>query len=611
MKKLLLSMTLASAAGLAAQAATVEVTADVTASQTWTADNEYLLKKVVFVRDGATLRIEPGTVVRGLSTDENDGQVTALFVSRGGKLIARGTKEKPIIMTDSTDNNFPWVAPGDILPDYATVNPTADLPNKAQLWGGLVICGKAYCTANATANVGPIVEADLYAEGLSSYVDGSTKYGGADDDDSSGVLSYVSVRYGGYGLAPASELNGITLCGVGRGTQVDHVEVIGNLDDGIEIFGGTVNIKYAAVVNVGDASFDVDQGYRGRAQFVFVLQGYCDVDGGVAGSGINNHAFEMDGVEKADNNRPWALQRYENVTVIGNRYRGTGGTGISGGETDSSALHMDDNVRAQFFNCIFMDIDSMLAAVESDNSIGVSTFDGMSAAWNAFPTHTPVGSALANTGYYYQAQATNATQTAFRNFVVYNCNSDHLICKTTSSNVKRAGGDVAIDPLWDWNFASTMPIRYMERESASDPDRPMPSVTLNGMLPNVKTIDPRPVSAWAVSPYTPEDDGFATPVNYYGAFAPTGDTWLDGWSALYTSGMLVKAGSAELVLDKAAFSVGFAAEIGTAYTLYASTDAGQNWAPVAGATAVADKANMTLADFGVTDSSKLYKVLAQ
>lgn len=611
MKKLLLSMTLASAAGLAAQAATVEVSADVTASQTWTADNEYVLNKIIFVRDGATLRVEPGTVIRGKSTDVA-GEVTALFVSRGGKLIAKGTKEKPIIMTDMNDNNFPWVNPADILPDYATVNPTADMPLKSELWGGLVICGKAYCTVNASANVGPLVEPDNFAEGLSSYEDGSTKYGGADDDDSSGVLSYVSVRYGGYGLKAASEINGITLCGVGRGTQIDHVEVIGNLDDGIEFFGGSVNTKYVAIVNIGDDSFDVDQGYRGRCQFLFIMQGYCDVDSGVAGSGIGNHAFEMDGVEKIDNNRPWALQRYENVTVIGNRYRGTGGTGISGGETDSSAIQMDDNCRAQFFNCIFMDIDSMLAAVESDNAIGVSTFDGMSAAWNAFPTHTPGAGALDNTGYYYQGmQATNATQTAFRNFVVYNCNNDHLICKTTSSNVKRAGGDVAIDPSWDWNFASTLPIRYMERESASDADRPMPDVTLNGMLPNIKTIDPRPVSAWATSPYTPEADGFATPVNYYGAFAPTGDTWLDGWSALYTSGMLVKAGSAELVLDKAAFSIGFAAEIGAAYTLYASTDAGQSWAPVSGATAVADKANMTLADFGVTDSSKLYKVLAQ
>jgi len=130
------------------------------------------------------------------------------------------------------------------------------------------------------------------------------------------------------------------------------------------------------------------------------------------------------------------------------------------------------------------------------------------------------------------------------------------------------------------------------------------------LLPNVKALDPRPVSTWADSPYTPEDDGFASSVNYYGAFAPTGDTWLDGWSALATSGMLVKSGSGELAINQAAFSVGFAAEIGTAYTLYASTDAGQTWAPVAGATVIADKTNVTLADFGVSDRSKLYKVLA-
>jgi hypothetical protein len=135
----------------------------------------------------------------------------------------------------------------------------------------------------------------------------------------------------------------------------------------------------------------------------------------------------------------------------------------------------------------------------------------------------------------------------------------------------------------------------------------------NGLLNNIKTIDPRPVSAWATSPYATEDDGFATPVSYYGAFAPTGDTWLDGWSALYTSGMLVKNGGADLEIDQAAFSVGFDAEVGMTYTLFASINSGTTWTQVAGAEAVvADKTNMTLADFGVTSvASKIYKVVAE
>jgi hypothetical protein len=592
-----------------AQAATIDVTADITASAKWVATNEYVLNQVVYVKNGATLTIEPGTVIRGMSFADAEGP-TALFVTRGSKIMAQGTKEKPIIFTDMDDNNFPWVDPADVLEDYQTINPTEGLPDKAARWGGLVICGKGYCTGNASANVGPLVETELLAEGLADPGAGETKYGGSDDDDSSGVVSYVSLRYGGYGFALASEINGITLCGVGRGTKIDHVEVIGNLDDGIEFFGGTVNTKNIAIVNIGDDGFDVDQGYRGRGQFIFVMQGFCDADS-VAGSGIGNHGFEMDGVEKSDDNRLAGLQRYENVTVIGHRYRGTGGTGTSGGETSNEGFQMDDNVRPQFFNCLMMDVDAMLCAVESDNS-KPDTFEGMSAVWNAFPTHTPGAGALNNTGYYYQAQSTNVTQTAFRNFVVYNCEPTNLICKTTSANAKRSPGDVTIPAEWDWNLTGTMPIRHMERESLSDPARPMPTVG-NGLLNNIKTIDPRPISAWATSPYATEDDGFATPVSYYGAFAPTGDTWLDGWSALYTSGMLVKNGGADLAIAQAAFSIGFVAEVGMTYTLFASINSGTTWAPVAGAEAVvADKTNMTLADFGVTGvASKIYKVVAE
>jgi hypothetical protein len=593
-----------------AQAATIDVTSSIGASTKWFSTNEYVLLDVIFVTNGATLTIEPGTVIRGETYANAGDKPTALFITRGSKIMAQGTKKKPIIFTDMDDNNFPWVDPANVLNDYKTINPTAGLPDKSKLWGGLVVCGKAYCTVNAAANVGPLVETEKLAEGLADPGQGQTKYGGSDDDDSSGVISYVSLRYGGYGFASASEINGITLCGVGRGTKIDHVEVIGNLDDGIEFFGGTVNTKNIAIVNIGDDSFDVDQGYRGRGQFIFVMQGFCDADA-PAGSGLANHAFEMDGVELSDDNRPWGLQRYENVTVIGNRYRGTGGTGTSGSETSSECFHLDDNCRAQFFNCIVMDVDSMLAAVESDNA-KPDSFEGMSAVWNAFPTHTPGAGALANTGYYYQSQSTNATQTAFRNFVVYNCNNAHLICKTTSANAKRAGGDVTIEAAWDWNLTGTMPIRHMEREALSDPARPMPAAG-NGLLNNIKTIDPRPVSAWATSPYATEDDGFATPVSYYGAFAPTGDTWLDGWSALYTSGMLVKNGGADLEIDQAAFSVGFDAEVGMTYTLFASINSGTTWTQVAGAEAVvADKTNMTLADFGVTSvASKIYKVVAE
>ncbi len=616
MKKLLIAAGMVLTGMAAVNAATVNVTSDISTSTQWTADNEYILKDVIFVKNGATLWIEPGTVIRGEVTG-NDYPTTALWVSRGGKLYARGTKEKPIIFTDMWDDNFPWTDPStrnDPDNPYSTINPHQYMDKKGEQWGGLVLCGKAYVTIDNTSdNVGPLVETEPQAEGLAGDGAGSTKYGGNDDDDSSGVLSYVSVRYGGYGLKPASEINGISLYGVGRGTQIDHVEVVGNLDDGIEFFGGTVNTKYVAIFNIGDDSFDVDQGYRGRGQFIFLMQGFCDAsDSSAAGSGIGNHVFEMDGVEKKDGNMPWALQRYENVTLIGHRYLGVDGNYAAEKENNSQGFQLDDNCRAQFFNVIAMDVDSVLVAIESDNA-SFDSFEGMSTAATSLPTHNPGAGANTYTPYYYTSQNQNYNQTAFENFVVYNCAPDYYMYKTDSSNGYRAGGEISTAGM-NWNTAASMPIRYMERESASDVNRPMPAAG-NGLLPNIRLIDPRPVAAWGSSPYTAEVDGFASPVSYYGAFAPTGETWLEGWSALSTAGMLTNtvSATAAVELDQAAFTVGFAGTVGASYTLEESLDSGDTWTPVVGAsTVVADKVNMTLSDFGVEGvASKLYRVVTE
>jgi len=161
------------AAGYGVQAAMIDVTADITASQTWTADNEYVLNQIVFVKSGATLHIEPGTVVRGLSAADA-GEPTGLWICRGSKLIARGTREKPIIFTDMDDNNFPWVDPAEVYEDYATINPTATLRNKAEMWGGVVICGGAYTAVSSTANTGPLVTTTTLAEGLADPGAGET-----------------------------------------------------------------------------------------------------------------------------------------------------------------------------------------------------------------------------------------------------------------------------------------------------------------------------------------------------------------------------------------------------------------------------------------------------
>ena len=214
-----------------------------TGTTTWRADKKYLLNGHVFVNDGQTLTIEPGTVVRA-----NTGQgenASALIVARGGKLIAEGTPEKPIVFT----------VEGDDL--------TGSVPIEANgLWGGVIILGSAPVN---TANGENMIEG-IPAE------EPRGVYGGNNERDNSGIIKYVSIRHGGTRIGEGDEINGLTLGGVGNQTTLEYVEVISNRDDGFEFFGGTVNARYLLSAFCGDDAFDFDLGYRGKCQFIAGLQ---------------------------------------------------------------------------------------------------------------------------------------------------------------------------------------------------------------------------------------------------------------------------------------------------------------------------------------------------
>ena len=154
---------------------------------------------------------------------------------------------------------------------------------------------------------------------------GSTiaQYGGGNDDDDSGTLDYVSIRYGGRVVGLNNELNGLSLGGIGRGTDIDFVEIMNNVDDGIEIWGGTVNLKHFSIWNIGDDSLDIDQGWRGKAQFGLIVQGYS-LDAN-QGSGVGDNCIEMDGAEDSDY-QPVTTASLYNMTVIGQPVDGDGAT---------------------------------------------------------------------------------------------------------------------------------------------------------------------------------------------------------------------------------------------------------------------------------------------
>ncbi|MBO9682643.1 MAG: hypothetical protein J7502_08255 [Flavisolibacter sp.] len=215
-------------------------------SMTLTADKQWTLKGYVYVPAGVTLTVEAGTTIVSDVTDKG-----ALCVERGGKLIANGTANKPIVFTSGKAAGSR--APGD--------------------WGGVVLLGKATTNRSST----PVIEGGL-----------DRQYGGTDDNDNSGSLKYVRIEYAGIAAFPNSEINGLTLGGVGRGTTLDHIQIVYGNDDSYEFFGGTVDAKYLVAYATADDDYDFDFGYRGRIQFAVALRDPAFVDPADAGNGVES-----------------------------------------------------------------------------------------------------------------------------------------------------------------------------------------------------------------------------------------------------------------------------------------------------------------------------------
>lgn len=217
----------------------IRVNDDITTSTTWEAKNTYVIPRLkqLFVRDGATLTIEAGTVIQG-------EQGAVLVITRGSKIMAEGTATKPIVMTSA--------------------QPTGQ--RTAGFWGGLLVLGSAPINVNALAN--PASTEATYEAFTSAIPEG--KFGGTNAADNSGVIKYVQIQFAGFNFVADREFNNLTLCGVGSGTTVDFVQVHGGSDDGIELFGGTVNVKHLISSQNQDDGFDTDNGWSGKAQFVIV-----------------------------------------------------------------------------------------------------------------------------------------------------------------------------------------------------------------------------------------------------------------------------------------------------------------------------------------------------
>jgi hypothetical protein len=241
----------------------VIVTSNITSNTTWTKDKIWILGSRIAVTSGATLTIEAGTIIKGQAG--TGANATALIIARGSKINAVGTASSPIIFTSVADE----IQPGQIQ------SPNLD-PTLNGLWGGIIVLGNAPISADAES---------VQIEGIPAS-DPNGLYGGTNATDNSGMIKFVSIRHGGANIGEGNEINGLTLGGVGSGTVIENIEVVANQDDGIEFFGGTVNVTNALVWNSGDDAIDTDQAWAGTlTNFVVICGDETD------------HALEIDGPE--------------------------------------------------------------------------------------------------------------------------------------------------------------------------------------------------------------------------------------------------------------------------------------------------------------------------
>jgi hypothetical protein len=240
-------------------------------------DTVYVLTGLYYVEPGYTLTIQPGTIIKGDSLTQG-----TLIVTNGAQIFAQGTQQKPIVLTSR--DPVGEREPGD--------------------WGGIVVLGDAPCN-----QVNPLIEGGLILGGCNA---GGNTYGGNNPSDDSGVISYVRIEFPGYVFQTDNELNGLTMGGVGAGTQIDHVQVSYGRDDAYEFFGGTVECSYLVAFGGTDDEFDTDFGYRGKVQFGFGLRDpdWWDNAG-------QQNGFESDNDASGTTATPYTRPIFSNITLVG------------------------------------------------------------------------------------------------------------------------------------------------------------------------------------------------------------------------------------------------------------------------------------------------------
>lgn len=499
----------------------VVVTQDITSNTTWTNDNTYVLDGLVFVGPSTengqnldqdvTLTIEPGTVIRGredanISTGESG---SALVVRRSAQIDASGTPSDPIIFTSETDD----------ISDPVDQLDGGD-PDRGQ-WGGLILLGEA--STNQRDGNGDLIY-NNQIEGIDPANNPALFGGGSasneDDQDSSGTLQYVSIRYGGFAIGTGDEVNGLTLGAVGRGTTIDHIEVYANDDDGVEWFGGTVHASHLVTAFVGDDGFDYDQGYRGTGQFWASIH-----DSDEAG-----RSGEHDGSDAGSlSDTPYARPVITNATYIG-----SGQSASPSGDGNDRTFALRDFAGGEYYNSVFTDAPNIAVNLAGDGTAQNYENNDIVFENNAF--------------YGYDAGSSFGDIVNIENSSVTN---DFANGQTSSFGGNLVSSDVGVQSV----------------------DRDQSDVT--------RDLDPRPISGIASQSTTDKSNFLAKTtsgdgngsvgdgqggtlsksayldpiqnVSYHGAFDPNEDvssTWAAGWTALFQNRLYLPVEMADFKVQK-------------------------------------------------------------
>ncbi len=421
-------------------------------------DVAYMFDGLVYLEEGSILNIPAGTIIKFKNSPSTGDNTSALFITKGAKIMAEGTKDEPIIFTAELDDLT-----------YGTLKKE----DNAQ-WGGLVLLGNAPAESKGATD-------NIQIEGIDSE-EIRGQYGGTIADDNSGVLKYVSIRYTGIGFTSGNELQGLTLGGVGSGTTIDYIDIFSSADDGIEIFGGPVNIKHVSVAFSTDDDFDFDLGYRGNAQYLFSIM-RSDEDG-------YDHGGEWDGASP-DDNALYSAPKVFNATIIGPGQDATG---------RDKAFLMRENFAGKLGHSILVDFPSKGLEVQD---LGTGKVDCLQKMTDG------------------ELEILNNIWSAFKGATT----TDDLI-KITSKD----GNDNPITPREQ--DATTLKAELTDNKNTVSE-----TSVVNGISrTDDGGLDPTPSISDFGDIATTLPEGIET-TDYKGAFAP-GENWLADWSSLAKFGFL-------------------------------------------------------------------------